>query len=193
MQLTNDALFSVDSETGWVSGLRQLLSPNCDARPEGAQVEVIVLHGISLPAGQFGGDAVIRLFLNQLDVNAHPSFFPLKGLKVSAHFLIRRDGEIFQFVPVTMRAWHAGISSCLGRAAVNDFSIGVELEGTDTNPYEEAQYRSLARLNQSLIREFPAVTADHLFGHSDIAPDRKSDPGPCFDWARCRRDAVILS
>ncbi len=180
MQLTNDALFSVDSETGWVSGLRQLLSPNCDARPEGAQVEVIVLHGISLPAGQFGGDAVIRLFLNQLDVNAHPSFFPLKGLKVSA-------------LPVTMRAWHAGISSCLGRTAVNDFSIGVELEGTDTNPYEEAQYRSLARLNQSLIREFPAVTADHLFGHSDIAPDRKSDPGPCFDWAQCRRDAVILS
>jgi AmpD protein len=193
MQLTNDEILSVDSETGWVSGLRQLLSPNCDARPEGAQVEVIVLHGISLPAGQFGGDAVIRLFLNQLDVNAHSSFSPLNGLKVSAHFFIRRDGEILQFVPLTMRAWHAGISSCLGRTDVNDFSIGVELEGTDINPYEEAQYRSLARLNQSLIREFPAVTADHLVGHSDIAPDRKSDPGPCFDWARCRCDAVIFS
>jgi AmpD protein len=152
-----------------------------------------VLHGISLPAGTFGGDAVINLFLNQLNFDAHPSFCSLKGIKVSAHFLIRRDGEIFQFVPVTMRAWHAGISSCLGRTAVNDFSIGVELEGTDANPYEEAQYRSLARLNQSLIREFPAVTAGHLFGHSDIAPDRKSDPGPCFDWTRCRRDALSSS
>ena len=107
MQLTNDGSICVDGETGWVSGLRQLLSPHCDARPEGAQVEVIVLHGISLPAGTFGGDAVINLFLNQLNFDAHPSFCSLKGIKVSAHFLIRRDGEIFQFVPVTMRAWHA--------------------------------------------------------------------------------------
>ena len=186
--MVSESLFSVDPVSGEVHGIRQLHSPNSDPRPYGAQVEVIIIHAISLPAGEFGGDAVIQLFLNQLDIDAHASFSSLSGLKVSAHFFIRRDGMIVQFVPVTMRAWHAGVSRCLGRTDVNDFSIGIELEGTDEQAFEELQYRSLAKLNRSLMIAFPALSGEHFFGPSEIAPDRKSDPGPHFDWPRCRRD-----
>ena len=167
--------------TGWFSGARRVASPNCDARPAGMKVELLVIHNISLPPGEFGGDAVERLFTNTLDTAAHPYYAQLEGLKVSAHFLIRRDGAIVQFVPCGKRAWHAGVSSWQGRARCNDFSVGVELEGSDDTPFDDRQYAALARLTRYLQRVYPirAIT-----GHADIAPGRKTDPGPFFDWPR---------
>jgi AmpD protein len=166
---------------GWISGVRKLASPNCDKRPPGTATELLVIHNISLPPGEFGGDAVERLFTNALSVEAHPYYAQLRGLKVSAHFLIRRDGEIIQFVSCNKRAWHAGVSSWQGKPRCNDFSIGVELEGSDETPFDERQYASLARLTRVLKRGYPLRD---VAGHSDVAPDRKTDPGPCFDWTR---------
>ncbi len=166
---------------GWVSGVRKVASPNCDKRPPGTTTELLVIHNISLPPGEFGGDAVERLFTNALPVEAHPYFSRLRDLKVSAHFVIRRDGEIIQFVPCGKRAWHAGVSSWQGKSRCNDFSIGVELEGSDDVPFDDRQYASLARLTRVLKRGF---SIRGIAGHSDIAPERKTDPGPCFDWAR---------
>jgi AmpD protein len=162
----------------------QIPSPNRDARPPGSAISLIVVHGISLPPGEFGGDGIVRLFTNRLDADAHPSYAEIAQLEVSAHFLIRRDGELVQFVPCTMRAWHAGRSAWRGRERCNDFSIGVELEGTDDTPYTAAQYAMLARLVKAIRRRYPV---QHVAGHYDIAPDRKTDPGPSFDWARLRR------
>jgi AmpD protein len=159
-------------------------SPNCDARPHDAAVTLLVLHNISLPPGKFGGKAVVELFTNRLDPAAHPYYATIAKLRVSAHFLIRRDGELIQFVPCALRAWHAGASRWRGRAACNDFSIGVELEGTDELAYESAQYATLARLTRALRRRYPIAEA---VGHRDIAPRRKTDPGPAFDWVRYRR------
>lgn len=171
----------VFDDDGWHATARRLPSPNHDARPPGAVVDLLVLHYISLPAGHFRGDAIERLFTNRLDPGAHPSFDSLEGLRVSAHFLIRRHGQLLQFVPGEARAWHAGVSRFQGRQACNDFSIGIELEGCGERPFTSAQYRVLARLTADLCRRWPLR---YLAGHSDIAPGRKQDPGPFFDWDR---------
>ena len=167
--------------SGWLAGARRLPSPNCDARPEGAAIELIVIHNISLPPGIFDGDAVIELFTNRLDWDAHPYFQTIRGLQVSAHFFIRRDGTLIQFVPCALRAWHAGVSSWQERERCNDFSIGIELEGTDDLPFTEAQYATLIPLVQSLQQAYPIQA---VVGHSDIAAGRKTDPGPHFAWQR---------
>jgi AmpD protein len=166
---------------GWLSGVRRIASPNCDVRPPGTAIELLVIHNISLPPGEFGGAAIAQLFTNTLDTAAHPYYAQLEGMKVSAHFLIRRDGSIIQFVPCGKRAWHAGASSWQGRNACNDFSIGVELEGSDHVPFSDAQYVALVRLTRRLQRAYPIRA---IAGHADIAPGRKTDPGPCFDWPR---------
>jgi AmpD protein len=162
-------------------GLCSIWSPNCDARPEDAVVELIVIHNISLPPGEFGGPGIIELFTNCLDPDAHPYYAEIAGRKVSAHFLIRRDGELIQFVPCDQRAWHAGASSWRGRSRCNDFSIGIELEGTDDLPFEHIQYQKLAELVRVIKSQYPIAD---IVGHSDIAPGRKTDPGPHFDWLR---------
>jgi AmpD protein len=166
---------------GWLSGVRRIPSSNCDARPPAVGIELLVIHNISLPPGEFGGEAVVQLFTNSLNTDAHPYYKKLEGLKVSAHFLIRRDGHIIQFVSCGKRAWHAGVSSWQGRSACNDFSIGIELEGSDDVPFDDPQYASLARLTRLLRRGYPIRT---IVGHADIAPGRKTDPGPSFDWTR---------
>jgi len=168
---------------GWLAGARRVPSPNADERPPGTEVTLLVIHGISLPPGAFGGDAIDRLFTNRLDPALHPAFAAVASLRVSAHFLIRRDGALVQFVPCAMRAWHAGVSRWRDRERCNDFSIGIELEGTDERPYTARQYLRLAALVRRIRRRWPAV---ELAGHSDIAPGRKTDPGPAFDWARLR-------
>ena len=176
---------SVESRfvTGLLRGVRYLASPNCDDRPLGEQARLLVVHAISLPPGEFGGDGVERLFTNTLDPLAHPCYPAIHGLRVSAHFFIRRNGAIIQFVPVTRRAWHAGASCWRGRERCNDFSLGIEIEGCDDKPYEPIQYIRLARLIRLLKKEFPI---EEVVGHADVAPGRKTDPGPCFDWSRLR-------
>lgn len=170
----------VNSE-GWVEGVRWQPTGNCDERPGGVPIELLVLHNISLPPGQFGNGCIEQLFCNALDTGAHPFFSQLAELRVSAHFLLARDGSITQFVSCTQRAWHAGNSSFEGRSACNDFSIGVEIEGTDFTPFSAEQYVALARLTGVLRRALPLRA---VRGHSDIAPGRKSDPGPMFEWLR---------
>lgn len=172
---------------GRLSGCRQVDSPNHDARPAGAEPSLLVIHSISLPPGEHGGDAIERLFTNRLDPQAHPYFRQIAALRVSAHFLVRRDGELVQFVPVGRRAWHAGASRWRGRSRGNDFSVGIELEGTDSGPFEAAQYAALARLSRALRAVLPLR---HSAGHSDLAPGRKTDPGSGFDW---RRFLALLS
>lgn len=174
----------VDPGTGLIAGARQLASPNADARPPGCLLSLIVVHGISLPPGEFGGPWIDALFTNTLDASAHPDFAGLAGMRVSAHLLIRRDGELVQYVALTQRAWHAGASSYLGRERCNDFSIGIELEGTDNVPYAAAQYTMLAHVVQVMRRWTPSLAGAAIVGHSDIAPGRKTDPGPRFDWGR---------
>lgn len=176
----------VEPATGLLAGVRQVLSPHCDARPSGVAPELLVVHGISLPAGEFGGPWIDHLFAGSLPAGAHPSFRDTAGLRVSAHTVIRRDGTITQYVPFGMRAWHAGQSQYRGRTGCNDFSIGIELEGTDATPYADAQYASLAALIAALLAAYPTLTPERIAGHSDIAPGRKTDPGPAFDWARLR-------
>ena len=175
--------FQVD-RSGIVRAARQVPSPNCDDRPQGTKISLLVVHNISLPPARFGGDAVEQFFTNRLDPSAHPYFATIAGQRVSAHFLIRRDGRLIQFVPCERRAWHAGESRWRGRERCNDFSIGVELEGTDELPYEAAQYAMLVRLIRALRQHYPIAD---VAGHSDIAPGRKTDPGSAFDWARFRR------
>jgi AmpD protein len=160
-------------------------SPNQDDRPAGSAVTLVVLHSISLPPGEYGGDGIERLFTNRLDPAAHPYFKEIHALKVSSHFLVRRDGEVVQFVPVERRAWHAGASSWRGRGRCNDFSVGIELEGGDAAPFAEVQYQELARLIRELQR---AIPLRDVAGHSEIAPGRKTDPGPGFDWPRLLLD-----
>jgi AmpD protein len=172
-----------DEDEGWLPAARRVPSPNCDQRPEGETVRLIVIHAISLPPDQFGGSGIIDLFTNCLDPATHPYFRELQGLRVSAHFLIRRDGELIQFVPCSRRAWHAGVSNWLGQTNCNDFSIGIELEGCDQQVFEDGQYRVLDHLLCELRRRY---SIEAVVGHSDIAPGRKTDPGPCFDWHRVR-------
>ena len=166
---------------GWVQGAHHIASPNADERPAGMPIELVVIHNISLPPGEYGGSGVIELFGNRLDPAAHPYYRDIHALKVSAHFFIRRDGELIQFVPCSQRAWHAGISHWDGRERCNDFSIGIELEGTDDEAFERAQYATLDALLALLRSSFPILA---VVGHSDIAPGRKTDPGPHFDWSR---------
>lgn len=169
---------------GFVARARRVASPNFDERPAGTAVSLLVVHAISLPPGVFGGDAIERLFTNRLDPGAHPAFAPIAQLRVSAHFLLRRDGELIQFVSADKRAWHAGVSSWRGRAACNDFSIGVELEGDERSRFGDAQYEGLIALVTQLRRMYPLRD---IAGHDDIAPQRKRDPGPHFDWPRLLR------
>jgi AmpD protein len=177
---------AIEPATGLLVGARQVFSPHCDARPKDVAPELIVVHGISLPAGEFGGPWIDHLFAGDLAADAHPSFRDTATLRVSAHAVVRRDGAITQYVPFGMRAWHAGQSQYQGRSGCNDFSIGIELEGTDETPYTDAQYESLAALIRALLTTYPTLAAERIAGHSDIAPGRKTDPGPVFDWQRLR-------
>jgi AmpD protein len=169
---------------GWLLQARRVPSPNCDCRPALCQPELLVIHNISLPPGQYGGDCIERLFTNCLDWQEHPFFGEIRGFEVSAHLLIRRGGETLQFVSFGQRAWHAGRSCYAGRENCNDFSIGIELEGADDDPYTGAQYQALAGVTGALLAHYPTLSASRIVGHSDIAPGRKSDPGPAFDWPR---------
>ena len=173
----------IDS-SGWLARARRVPSPNCDDRPAGVPIELVVVHSISLPPGEYGGPHIEALFMNRLDPAAHPYFAPLGDLRVSAHCVIDRAGELAQFVPFTARAWHAGVSNWRDRGRCNDFSIGIELEGTDTDRYTPAQYGVLAATITAIARRYP-ISA--VVGHSDIAPGRKTDPGPGFDWDRLYR------
>jgi len=169
------------SKQGSVAGAKQVTSPNHDDRPSQCDPDMIVIHNISLPPNTYGGNGIVELFTNQLDPLAHPYYAEIHTAKVSAHFLIRRDGELIQFVPCSKRAWHAGVSNWQGRERCNDFSVGIELEGCDTEAFETAQYETLNQLITSLKDTYPI---EHIIGHSDIAPGRKTDPGPFFDWKK---------
>ena len=177
----------IEPATGLLAGVRQVLSPHCDARPAGITPDLLVIHGISLPPGEFGGPWIDRLFTGNLPPDPHPAFRDIAGARVSAHALIGRDGAITQFVPFGKRAWHAGRSQYQGRGACNDFSIGIELEGADATPYTEAQYENLAALVTVLLATYPTLSVERIAGHCDIAPGRKTDPGPAFDWPRWRK------
>jgi AmpD protein len=177
----------IDRASGWIEHVRKVRSPNCDARPLSCPIDLIVIHGISLPPGRFGGRWIDRLFRNELPAAADPSFASLHGLRVSAHVLIDRRGRLTQYVPFGKRAWHAGKSEHRGRSACNDFSIGIELEGADRVPYRPAQYAALVELVRALRLEYASLRKADIVGHSDIAPGRKSDPGPAFNWRRFRR------
>ena len=168
-------------EDGWLEGVERIESPNQDERPAQMPVELAVVHAISLPPEEFGGSGVFELFTNSLDPAAHPYYAEISELRVSAHFLVRRDGHVVQFVPTTRRAWHAGVSRWMGRERCNDFSVGIELEGSDNQPFETAQYAALAELLRAIAARHPV---GEVTGHSDIAPGRKTDPGPHFDWTR---------
>ena len=175
-------------DAGWYRHARRRESPHFDSRPPGSQVELVVLHGISLPAGVFGTDHVDALFMGSLDPRAHRDFAALDGLRVSAHFLVRRDGTLWQYVSCDQRAWHAGVSRFGARQRCNDFSVGIELEGSDDVAYEQAQYESLGALLGALLQAYPIRA---IAGHSDIAPGRKTDPGPHFDWNFVRRASAL--
>ena len=171
---------------GWLEGATRRHSPNQDARPDPTDVSLLIVHDISLPPGEFGGPWIDALFTNSLPEDEHPYFATLAGLRVSAHALVRRDGSVVQYVPFDRRAWHAGPSQWRGRERCNDFSIGIELEGTDAGGYERAQYAALARIVAGLCRAYPALSPERVVGHSDVAPGRKTDPGIAFDWPLLR-------
>ena len=177
----------VDPNDGWIRGVRRVVSPNFDERPPGIELALIVVHGISLPPAEFGNGWIDRFFCNALPGDAHPYFATICTAHVSAHVLIARDGSVTQYVPFHCRAWHAGKSEYRGRPACNDFSVGVELEGTDDLPYEEAQYDALAELIAALRRAYPSLETAEIVGHSDIAPGRKTDPGLSFEWDELTR------
>jgi len=179
-----------DNRTGRVTGIPWTPSRNFDDRPLGVRIDALVIHCISLPPGCYGGGEIESFFHNKLDRRAHPYFAEIRGLRVSAHFLIKRDGATAQFVSTLHRAWHAGRSVLEGVPEANDYSIGIELEGTDRDDFTEPQYRNLARLGRALLVAYPGITARRMVGHSDIAPQRKTDPGPGFDWPRFYRDTL---
>jgi N-acetyl-anhydromuramoyl-L-alanine amidase len=183
-QITHSMDFTL--ARGWLRPARRVPSPNFGPRPDTCEPELLVIHNISLPPGQYGGDCIERLFTNCLDWEAHPYFTEIRGAQVSAHLLIKRCGEVLQFVNLCDRAWHAGQSCFAGRENCNDFSIGIELEGTDDDPYTNLQYQALIGVTLALLAHFPAITRQRIVGHSDIAPGRKTDPGPAFDWVRYR-------
>lgn len=182
--LSEHKLMRIDPETHLIAGVNFVPSPNHDQRPEHARVDLIVIHNISLPPGSYGQGYIHDLFQNQLDTDKHPYFLEIKDMKVSSHLLIERCGRLTQFVPFDLRAWHAGKSEYKGRAACNDFSIGIELEGTDTQAYTDEQYCVLNAVITSLEVAYPQLCKGHIVGHSDIAPGRKTDPGDAFEWSR---------
>ena len=184
MNLTTD--YDIDTATGLVQAARYVTSPNFDARPNGVQPDLIIVHGISLPPGKYGGPWIDHLFTNTLPAEHHDYFRQIAGLRVSSHLVIRRDGEVVQYVPFHQRAWHAGASNYQGRERCNDFSIGIELEGTDDEAYEAVQYVALTKIILSLCAAYPSLSVARLVGHSDVAPGRKTDPGESFDWPRLR-------
>jgi AmpD protein len=184
-------MYKIDLETGFIEEARRVASPNYDERPTGCKPELIVVHGISLPPGEFGADWIDHFFCNTLPADAHPYFEEIAGLKVSSHFLIRRDGSLTQYVSINCRAWHAGVSCFGGQEACNDFSIGIELEGEDQTPYEQQQYESLAKLIDTLRTRIGSLGKAQVVGHSDIAPGRKTDPGPAFEW--CQLDTMLAT
>jgi AmpD protein len=185
------ARYAVQRATHRLGGARWLPSPNSDARPDPADVSLLVVHAISLPPGQFGGPGIDRLFANALDPGEHPYFAKIRELRVSSHLCIFRAGAVRQYVSFDRRAWHAGESTFEGRPRCNDFSIGIELEGTDDRPFEPVQYRRLAAVTAALLRAYPAITPARIVGHSDIAPGRKTDPGPRFDWLRFQAELAV--
>lgn len=168
----------------WLPDVPHRPSPNADERPGTTTVDLLVIHNISLPPGEFGGSWIEDLFLNRLDASAHPYFATIADLRVSSHLLVRRNGTAVQFVALDRRAWHAGKSAYCGRERCNDFSIGIEMEGADQVPFSDEQYRKLVELTRAVARHFPGITPERIVGHSDIAPGRKTDPGPYFDWSR---------
>ncbi len=174
-------------EQGWLQGARRAPSPNFGPRPGSGAVELLVVHNISLPPRCYGGDCIERFFTNRLDWDEHPYFDEIRGVEVSAHLLVRRDGEVVQFVNFGDRAWHAGESCFAGRSNCNDFSVGIELEGADDDPYTDAQYAALSAVTRLLVAHYPQMSTENIVGHSDIAPGRKTDPGPAFDWQRYRQ------
>ncbi len=176
--------YAVSPGAGLIRPATQCPSPNQDERPSGVQPELIIIHAISLPPGEFGGSQVRELFTNSLDWDAHPYFKEIRGLRVSAHLMICRDGELIQFVPFERRAWHAGESRFRGRSECNDYSIGIELEGEDETPYTDEQYLHLTAVIEAIRECYPHISARHIAGHCDVSPGRKSDPGPAFDWLR---------
>ena len=190
-ELGDTTIMQVDKGSGLINGARYVPSPNCDARPADMAIDALVIHAIGMPPGEYGGTDIEQLFSNRLDFSRHPFYREIEGLTVSSHLLIRRDGQVVQFVPFQERAWHAGVSALAGRTRVNDFSIGIELEGSDSGPFEEAQYRTLTEATRALRAAYPAITPARIVGHADIAPGRKTDPGVYFNWARYRR-AVLL-
>ena len=171
----------------WLAGVRRRNSPNSHPRPDASDISLVVVHGISLPPGVFDTGLVEALFTNVLDVGTHPALADLEGARVSSHLLLSRRGALTQFVPFHRCAWHAGVSSYRGRARCNDFSIGIELEGTDRRPYTDSQYRGLAEVLAALFRRYPRLSLSAVVGHAEIAPGRKTDPGPAFDWPRLLR------
>lgn len=185
--LLDTTLMIINTQTGLLAEARQQPSPNFDDRPADTTIDLLVIHAISLPEGEFGGPWIDQLFCNELKASDHDEFKKICGLKVSSHILIRRDGELVQYVPFHHRAWHAGESNFDGCERCNDFSIGIELEGCDDQTFKDAQYQQLAKLTHELIKHYPGITRERITGHSDIAPGRKTDPGPLFDWEKFRR------
>ena len=169
---------------GWASGCDRQPSPHFNLRPAGHEIDLLVIHNISLPPGQFGSSDITDFFLGRLDISRDPFFEQIKDLRVSAHCLVRRDGEVIQYVSFADRAWHAGVSEFRGRQGCNDFSVGIEMEGTDNLAYTDEQYTALAALTMTLQHQYPKITSGTIVGHSDMAPGRKTDPGPAFDWVR---------
>lgn len=178
------AAMELSIDNNILTGAQFIESPNQNERPEQSDIELLVIHNISLPPGEFGSSDIVRFFCNSLDCSSHPFYSEIADLKVSAHLLIDRTGAITQFVPFDRRAWHAGESNYCGRTSCNDFSIGIELEGTDTEPFTDGQYSSLASVTKLLLTTYKKMSYDQIVGHSDIAPGRKTDPGECFDWDR---------
>ena len=180
-------MLRLDDKARWIAGVTRRPSPNQDARPADCSVDLVIVHGISLPPGEFGGDAIDALFLRRLQPQGHPYFSQIAHLRVAPHLLIRRDGELIQYAAFDRRAWHAGESEFCGRKACNDFSVGIELEGSDHVPYTDIQYQILNEVLVALRWRWPHLTPDRVVGHSDVAPQRKTDPGPAFDWSRISR------
>ena len=177
----------IDKTQGLLQNAEYIPSPNCDERPDGMDTNLLIIHNISLPPNEFGGPHITQLFTNCLDENAHPFFEEISHLRVSSHLLIRRDGSIIQYVPFNKRAWHAGVSCYKDKEVCNNFSIGTELEGADNIPYETIQYEQLADVTNTLLATYPDMSAERITGHSDVAPGRKTDPGPAFDWQRYKQ------
>ena len=185
-------MLEVEKVSGLLAGANYVPSPNFDARPTDIGIDALIIHAIAMPPGESGGTDIEQLFCNRLDFTRHPFYHKIEGLTVSSHLLIRRDGQVVQFVPFNKRAWHAGVSVLEGRTRVNDFSIGIEMEGSEQGPFEEAQYRALAEATRALLAAYRAIVPSRIVGHADIAPGRKTDPGTYFNWARYR-NAVLPS